>query len=286
LGGAAGAGGQGGVDGFDPQKAANDPNYTPVIHPDGTNGATGATGGVGSAGADGVAATPTCTICHAETIPPTITLTAPTATFSTLQRLAVAWKAADTQNTVTVAVRYRTAPAGAATGLSGYVYPSTWQSLSILSLTANGSLHTRYCFSARARDAVGNLSAWTAERCEVVPYDDATLSAAGSWTRSKVSGWLAGTSSTTTVKGASLTTGTLYARQVGVLALTCPTCGSVSLLLAGKAVGTLSLATSSGSVRRLLLLPRFSTTRSGILRLVVSSNGKTVRVDGLAITGR
>ncbi len=64
-GGLGGPGGQGGADGFDGQKAANDPHYTPIVHPNGTTGGNGSPGGPGSAGASGAAATPTCTICQA-----------------------------------------------------------------------------------------------------------------------------------------------------------------------------------------------------------------------------
>ena len=50
-------------------------------------------------------------------------------------------------------------------------------------------------------------------------------------------------------------------------------------------MGTLSLA-STTSARRLVLLPRFAAAQTGVVRLVVATSGKLVRLDGLALTAR
>src|SRR4029078_12117900 len=87
-----------------------------------------------------------------------------------------------------------------------------------------------YCFAARARDKVGNTSAWSTERCTARPLDDRSLSTTTSgWTRAASSTAYAGTLTRTTTVGAKLPRSAGAFRRVAVVATTCSTCGSVEV---------------------------------------------------------
>jgi hypothetical protein len=97
-------------------------------------------------------------------------------------------------------------------------------------------------------------------------------------------GWLGSTGSTATIKGSSLTT--TKARLVTSLSLvawTCPTCGSVDVYVGAAKVGAVSLA-KPGAAKRSLLGAIRLTPRSGTVKIVVTSVGKRVSVDGIAIS--
>ena len=49
-------------------------------------------------------------------------------------------------------------------------------------------------------------------------------------------------------------------------------------------VGTISLYKTGAATRSLVLLPRFSTLRSGKIKLVVSTSSKTVKIDAIVAT--
>jgi hypothetical protein len=148
----------------------------------------------------------------------------------------------------------------------------------------------RYCFSVRARDLVGNMSAWTAptaKTCTILPVDDTALVTSTGWTRGSGTGpgWFRSTSTTALLSGIQLRRDNLGTYQVGVIATACPTCGALTVYVGATKVGTLSLVSPTLVKRKLVLLPRFSTKRSGTIRLVVTSPvGRLVKVDALATT--
>ena len=74
-------------------------------------------------------------------------------------------------------------------------------------------------------------------------------------------------------------------RQVGVVAMRCSSCGLVKVYIGTTYVGQISLYKSGASSRSLLLLPRFTSSKVGRIKMVVASTGKTVRLDGVAISG-
>jgi len=73
-------------------------------------------------------------------------------------------------------VRYRAHPANTDTP---WVEPADWQSLPDASVTSVLNPGQGRCFQARARDANGNLSEWTAPACSYVDDASPTLDAAG-----------------------------------------------------------------------------------------------------------
>ncbi|ROS30431.1 hypothetical protein [Cellulomonas sp. PhB150] len=63
-------------------------------------------------------------------------------------------------------VRYTATPPGSATG--PWVYPGSWQATTAANRTLSVAAGRRACFAVRARDAAGNVGAWSPSRCTYV----------------------------------------------------------------------------------------------------------------------
>jgi hypothetical protein len=211
---------------------------------------------------------------------PLASVSGSTSSFSRSSLLRVRWTASDLVSTVVgTDVRYRRASAlGGAYSTYRWWRSDTAARSAVLPATPG----YRYCFSTRARNQAGAQSVWSAEKCATVPLDDRALAANGSWVRVSRDGFLRGTASRTTQKGASLTSAPGYVREVGIIASTGPNGGRVAVLVGSHRVGTISLVSATHKDRALLTLPRLHTGRFGAVRLVVISSGRTVRIDGLA----
>jgi hypothetical protein len=175
-------------------------------------------------------------------------------------------------------VRYRSAPPGRAYGT--YVYPPAWQRTTTRSMSVAAGQGTEVCWSVRSRDGWGNTSAWTADRCSTVAFDDRALSASSGWRRGSSPAAYLGTLTSTGTRGASLTRVGVTASRVYVVGARCTTCGAVDVWLGSVLLGRVSLAGASAD-RVVYALPRRSTALSGTLRLTAVSTAP-VHVDGVA----
>ena len=138
------------------------------------------------------------------------------------------------------------------------------------------------CQRAQVGDAAGNVSAWSAWRCTTTGVDDFPIGGWTTWNQRVAHGWFEGTYSATTVRGRFLrTVDDRKVRLVGVVATTCPTCGTVALYVGSTRVGTLSLVRSTTTLRRTLLLPRLHAALHGRVTIRVVSSRRLVRVDAL-----
>ncbi len=194
----------------------------------------------------------------------------------------LSWAVNSMANVAAVDVRYRTSVGGAA--LSAYTPLVT--GTHARTSTFSGGSDTRYCFSAMTRTSRGVASSWSAETCTTIPMDDRALlrSSANSWVSTVNAGWLGSTGSTATIKGSSLTTTKVrLMTSLSLVAWTCPTCGSVDVYVGAAKVGAVSLAKPGAAQRSLLGSIRFS-PRTGKVKIVVTSTGKRVSVDGIAIS--
>ena len=137
----------------------------------------------------------------------------------------------------------------------------------------------RYCFRLSLTDFTSRTTR-TVPRCTELPMDDRDLFTEGRWRRTNDPRWLAASVSSTTSKGAALYVALPGpVTRAGVLATTCPSCGAVDVYVGGRKVGRISLA-GAYATKKLLLLPRFS-ARKAHVRIVVTSSGKPVRIDGV-----
>jgi hypothetical protein len=154
--------------------------------------------------------------------------------------------------------------------------------------TFTGTTGRTYCLSAQSYDDVAGpgLREWgfTAERCAVIPLDDRSLSASSGWSRLTGGGFFKGTFTRTTSFGKSLTRTGIHAKKIEVMVETCPTCGNIKIYWNGSLKHTYSL--HAGSVHKMvyLIAASFSSIRAGTLKIVVSSSGKPVIIDALAVS--
>jgi hypothetical protein len=176
-------------------------------------------------------------------------------------------------------VRYRRAAWNR--GFGPYV---TWRAGTVATrATFGASPGYTYAFSVRARDAAGRVSAWSAEKYTAVPLDDRSLSRSASWTRGTGSAYYRSTYLRSSTYGARLSRTGVVARRIALLATTCPTCGTVKVYWGSKWLKTVSLHSDRTVNRKLITVTTFTSARSGTLSVRVSSSGKRVIIDGVAI---
>lgn len=220
------------------------------------------------------------TLSAADTTAPTVTTTKPAAT--TLgASTTVAWSGSDAVGVKSYDVRYRSAAWNKALG--AYISPPAWQGTAAASVVQSMAAGTTYCFSVRARDAAGNVSAWSAERCTARPLDDRSLTSAGAWAKTKGKAFYSGTIATAKTKGASLTRAGALPGRVALVASKGKAYGTVGVFYNGKLVSKVNLAATRPVTKAVIPLPKL--TKKGTIQLKVLTSGKTVQVDGL-VTGR
>ena len=208
---------------------------------------------------------------------PTATLTAPSNVFSRTQEIHVAWFGRDTGSGVDgYVVRRR-----AATLTSGFGVFGSWRSTTGTIKTAafRGVRGTTYCFDARAVDAQANQSNPTTQRCVAVPLDDRDLTASAGWARGTGPAFYNGTYQVSTTKGSTLRV-RLRTRTLSLGVERCRSCGKVAVYLDDRRLATISLAGPRG--RALVPIHAFTAAHRGLLRVVVLSSDRPVRVDYLA----
>lgn len=212
---------------------------------------------------------------------PAVAQTAPAQLFTMSSTIPVAWSGTDAgTGLASYDVRYRVATDQA--GFGAFSYPAAWQHTTNRSASLPGAVGGRdYCFSSRARDRIGNVSAWTAELCSARVLDDRALSASTSgWLRGTSSNYYAGTYTSTTGYGQVLSRSSVVTDRVALVATRCASCGSVGVYVNGVLIGKVSLYASTTSLRNLIVLPRFS-LRTGTVTIRSLVSGKGVYVDGL-----
>jgi hypothetical protein len=138
------------------------------------------------------------------------------------------------------------------------------------------------CFRARAHDKAGNLGPWSAPKCTSTPVDDRSLTRSRGWKKTSSSTAYQRTLSTVSKKGATLTLKNVHARRLAVLVRECPTCGSFTLSLNGRKLGTYSTKSSRTRNRVLILAPRRSLAVGTVV--ITTTSKKTVAIDGLGVS--
>ncbi|MDX6236290.1 MAG: hypothetical protein QOG10_1105, partial [Kribbellaceae bacterium] len=210
---------------------------------------------------------------------PVTRIVSPTYEASTTASATVQYAATDASGATSYDVRYRTASYLGTFG--AYVQP--WTNTIATSVSLNLTSGYEYCVSARARDKLGNLGAWSAERCFSRPMDDRALAApTAGWTRASGSGFYLGTATHTTTYGASLTR-TVQGKRFYLVATRCSTCGVISVYLGGKYIGAVNLWASTTQRQAVISLPAQSSVFSGTLTIATRSTGKLIQIDGLAV---
>jgi hypothetical protein len=216
-----------------------------------------------------------------ETTPPTVTTSALPA-FSLGSAVTFAYKATDASGVGSYDVRYHRA-SWWDSAFQAYASPTTWVRTTSTSRTLSVSPGYEYCFSVRARDGLGNLSAWSPERCTGIPLDDRSLRHdTGNWTSTSSTAAYRGTLTRSVIGGSVLShTGTRVKRLV-LVATTCATCGYVDVIVNGTRLARVSLVSSTTTWRRMISLPLLSSAASASISLRTGGS-HPVLIDGLGI---
>jgi hypothetical protein len=212
---------------------------------------------------------------------PYVALTGPTM-FQKARTFGVSWFLGNQASAADV--RYRKAPWNGSFG--GF---TTWKNkVPAGSASFPGVAGNTYCFSAQSYDDVSGpgLRPWGfgGERCAVVPLDDRSLTKSSGWSRLTGSGFYLNTYSRATGSGQALTRTGVHAKSAQVLVEKCPTCGSIKIYWNGSLKHTYSLKASRVLKKIYLSAVSFSSVQVGTLKIVVSSSGKPVIIDGLGIS--
>ena len=189
----------------------------------------------------------------------------------------VRWAYKDDTDIASYDVVYKTAAPGVAFGK--WIYPAAWQNTRITSITWAPRLGWDECFMVRARDYLGNLSAWTAPICSVAPEDDRALTSAGTVTRSTSSLAFQGTTTVLKANGAYLTKATEAGLRIALVAIKGPGQGRVDIYHANIKIGTVTLAATTTS-RVVTYLPT-TVFRTGAVKIVSTSTAPAT-IDGIA----
>ena len=148
-----------------------------------------------------------------------------------------------------------------------------------------GILGSTECFKVVARDGDGNESPASNEKCTSTPLDDRALKKKGNWKNKKADGHYLRTYTKTKSKGAKLSLKNVEeAKRLALLATKCPNCGKVKIMLGDDLLATKSLKASSEKRNSLITLPAFNNPRSGTVKIIVQSDGKLVKIEGLGIS--
>jgi hypothetical protein len=218
-----------------------------------------------------------------DNVAPAVTLKTPTAAFALGSTAPVSWSGSDSGSGVAkYQLGYERAPWNGVFG--SWTFPTSWQALTSTALAAPLAVGYTYCYSVRAFDKAGNVSAWTAVRCTARPLDDRAMGATTSgWTRATSSLYYLGTYTSTTTLNAKLARTGVVLDRVGIVATRCPTCGVVGVYVGSTLIGKINLYSATTQRKVVLALPRFS-LRTGTVTVKVLTSGKLVQVDGLAVS--
>jgi hypothetical protein len=210
---------------------------------------------------------------------PSARITGPTFDVTIASTATVTYTASDSAGIGSYDVRWRIAPTAGNFGSYASVKSGTTATSVAISLAAG----YEYCVSIRARDTLGNLSSWTADRCFSRPSDDRAMSVTAGWTRATNSLYYLGTATVTKSSSVSIARSSVQAKRLFLVATRCATCGSLSVYYGGKYVGVVNLAYSATAYRSILPLPVPSTFLTGSVLLTTRTAGKVYQIDGLAV---
>jgi hypothetical protein len=220
-------------------------------------------------------------VTAADSTPPTIS-TVPLAVYNLGANVGLRYSGSDVGSGVaSYDVRYRRAAFNG--GFGALTYPATWQRTTATVRVMTASPGYTSCFSARSRDAAGNTSAWSAERCTSTPLDDRGLLASTGWTRALSSAYYRSTLTSTRLSGRTLTRTSVQARRLYLVATTCAGCGTVAVYWNGVWQRNVSLNAASTTYRHVIGLKDFGSVRSGTLVLKTLNTGRTY-IDGVDLS--
>jgi hypothetical protein len=139
-----------------------------------------------------------------------------------------------------------------------------------------------YCYTVRAVGEDGAVGPWSGARCVTTPLDDTQLTAGAGWTTVTGAALYGGSASQAATTGATLTLTGATGTRVALVASTAPSAGAVAVLVNGRQVGWVNLASRRTTAQQVFLLP-VRAMSGATVTVKVTSRNRPVTVDGLAI---
>src|SRR4051794_8513193 len=162
------------------------------------------------------------------------------------------FSATDDRGIVRYIIRTRTTTFGQAFG--AWSIRAAWNgTISTNILTDTRSQGSTHCYSVRAVDSAGNASGWSPALCQVIRLGYVALTQATSgWARSYNSRYDSGSALVATRLGAKLTHKNARGDRFWVVALKCPTCGTVGVYSGSTLVKKISLYAATTKYQQLI----------------------------------
>lgn len=172
-------------------------------------------------------------------------------------------------------------------GKSGTALPAAtlWKSgLTTPGAAYTGAAGTTACFSVVATNGQGLASAASAPSCTTFPTRARSLKRIGPWKAIKTKLAYGGGLVVAKAHKALLVRKGIKTKRIALLVTRCKTCGTVRVYLGTKLLRTIRLRSTSTRHSVLVIVKTFTTPKTGTLRLVVSSTGKPVPIEGLGLS--
>jgi hypothetical protein len=142
-----------------------------------------------------------------------------------------------------------------------------------------------HVFRAWATDGFGNADPSAATLTFTVPVNNTALTASKGWTKKTGNGYFRDTYSTSTKKGAALSTKVTGARRIALVATKARGQGKVNIMLGRTVVKQVNLS-STTTKKKQVFEHEFARAKSGTVKLVVATSGKPVKIEGLGVATR
>lgn len=143
-----------------------------------------------------------------------------------------------------------------------------------------------HTFGAAATDQAGNADETPVTHTFTMPFDNTDLRHSKGWTRTKAKGAFLGTVSSSRKKGAKLAIGAIDLTRIALVATKGKGFGTVTVMLGKKTLKKVSLAHKRNVKKAVIPIATFSTPVSGRVTVRVTSQGKSVVIDGLGLATR
>jgi hypothetical protein len=183
----------------------------------------------------------------------------------------------------TAVISYTSTEAGSTFSCTLDNVPRTCSPSSVRLGTMSQASHV---FSISATDSAGNRDQTPAVRTWTVPKDDAVLHHGPGWQLRSARSTYLGTYSRSTTRGATISTRVVNARKLALVASKGVNHGTVKVMLGSQVLRTVRLAAPSGQTKRVIPIATFANPRTDTVKIVVTSSGKQVRIEGLGVATR
>lgn len=152
--------------------------------------------------------------------------------------------------------------------------------------TASGPTATTHVFAVAATDQARNRDATPAQATFTVPRPSSDLTLGAGWRLRSSTGSYRDRFAVATRAGSAMSTRASGVRRLALVASTGPGFGTAKVYLGSTLLRTVSLAARTLRTEQIIPVATFGAAKRGAVRVVVASNGKQVRIEGIGLARR